>query len=306
VLAVVVVVAILIVALLFAPFSVWNMGQNFQDSTPNVNSLNLNFSTDVGHVNVMTQSIAGNNFLISVSGNGSQGFLAGGSDGSPVTVSFYNQTVGDVLTVNCVVDVENQFSSQADVACNIFVNPDLVLNLNISSSAGKLSFTADKDAAIHTLSLHSDTGDVQANLESNVAVTGDVLLVTNKGEVDYRMSQTNIKNNCTVTLQSNTGSIDMAIAQTRTLQGNLLVNAATDTGSINVGLRIDEGVGAKISSQTSSFGDVNVDTQYFSGHKSPLQSNNYPAASNIEINNNISGLGSVNINAAYLTMIIPA
>jgi DUF4097 and DUF4098 domain-containing protein YvlB len=120
------------------------------------------------------------------------------------------------------------------------------------------------------------------------------------------MSETTLRGNRTVDLQSNTGSIDIDIAQSRTLQGDLQVNAATDTGSINVGLRIDGGVGAKIVSETGDFGDVYVDARYFSGNKSPLQSNNYPAASNIEINNHISGFGNININAAYLTMIIPA
>jgi hypothetical protein len=81
------------------------------------------------------------------------------------------------------------------------------------------------------------------------------------------------------------------------MQGNLHVNAGTDVGSVNVNLVIDGDVGAKLVSH-SSLGSIHTDTQNFSGDQSPMQSNSYPAASNIEINSQ-TNLGSININAAY-------
>jgi len=86
----------------------------------------------------------------------------------------------------------------------------------------------------------------------------------------------------------------------------LQVNADTVTGSINIGLRIDGGVSAKITSHTGVLGSIHADVNNFSGNKSPIQSNNYPAATNIDINNNVSGIGDVNIQATYQTVVIPA
>jgi hypothetical protein len=305
-LVVLVVVAAVVVAFLFAPFSTWSTGQTMQDSNAGVNSLNFNFQTDVGRVNVMTQKLGGDNVLIHVSANGSQGFLEGGAQENSVSISFENQTVGDVLTVNCEVHLENPSLLHANVVCDIFVDPALTLKLNVSSSAGQISFVADKATTIQALNLHANAGEVQANLESNVNVAGDISLKSGTGAIHYRMSETNVEGNHTLDLQSNVGSVYMDIIQTKNLHGNLQVNASTHTGSIDVGLAIDGGVGAKITSQTAGMGDINVKSNNFSGNKSPIQSNNFPANSNIEINNTISGFGSVNIKATYLTTVISA
>ena len=96
----------------------------------------------------------------------------------------------------------------------------------------------------------------------------------------------------------------MDITQTKTLQGNLQVNAATELGSVNVGLQIDGDVGAKIVSQTN-LGSIHANVQHFSGNQSPIQSDNYPAASNIKINSR-TNLGSININAAYQSFVKPS
>ncbi|MCL4429964.1 MAG: hypothetical protein M1167_04345, partial [Chloroflexi bacterium] len=77
-----------------------------------------------------------------------------------------------------------------------------------------------------------------------------------------------------------------------------------ELGSVNVGLQIDGAVGAKIISQTN-LGSIHSNLQHFSGSQSPIQSDNYPAASNIEINNR-TNLGSININAAYQSSVTPA
>ena len=88
------------------------------------------------------------------------------------------------------------------------------------------------------------------------------------------------------------------LTQTRITQANIKVDIATTTGSINIGLKIDE-VGAIIKSQVGSFGDIFTETNNFSGEKNMLQSNNYPAETNIEIDNTVSGFGDINIHANY-------
>jgi hypothetical protein len=295
------VVGVVVVALLALPFSSVNFEQSYQDNTANVNKLNLNFQSDVAQINVITLNVENNNFVITLEGTGSKSIFGGGND-SPVQVTFNNETVNGVLTVTAKVAESTAFS-RLNVVCNIYVNPALMLNLNVTSQAGQVSLTADKPATFGFLNLQASAGAVQANLQ-NVTVAGNVTLKTQAGSVNFRMSQVNVEGNNTVTLQTNAGSVDMDITETKTLQGNLQVNALTDLGSINLGLIIDGGVGAKIISQTS-LGSINPNLQNFSGNKSPIQSNNYPAASNIEINNK-TNLGSININAAYQSSVTPS
>jgi len=301
-LVVILITAAIVVAFLVAPVSPWNINRSLEDDSPNVKTLHLNFETNVGRVSITTLKVADNNVGIYVQTTGSKGILSG--TGDPVSITFDNKTVGSVLTVNSHVTVQTAFSSRANVNVQIYVDPALNLNLNVTSATGQVSFNADKATTIQSLNLQTTTGEVEAHLQENVNVTGDISLRTNTGTVNYRMSETNIVDNCTLTLQSTTGTVNMDIIQTQTLEGNLQVNAETTTGSINVGLKIDAGVGARILSQAAGFGDVNSDAKNFSGNDEDLYSNNYPAATNIEISNRIS-FGNINIKASYQSTVIP-
>lgn len=294
------VVGVVVAALLAAPFSNVNIGQTIQDKTVNVDKLNLNFDSTAAKVNVFTQNIDNNNFVISIEGSASKGIFGGNTE-SPVQVTFYNGTVNGVQTVTAKLEESTAFS-RYNVVCNIYVNPALTLNLNVTSQAGQVSLTADKPATFESLNLQTSAGAVQANLQ-NATVAGNVTLRTQAGTVDFRTSQIIIEGNNTVDLHSNAGSVNMDITQTQSLQGNLQVNAVTELGSVNVGLQIDGDVGAKITSQTN-LGNIHVTQQNFSGNQSPIQSDNYPAQSNIEINNK-TNLGSININAQYQSTVVP-
>jgi hypothetical protein len=152
------------------------------------------------------------------------------------------------------------------------------------------------------LNLQATAGAVQANLQ-NMTIAGNVTLRTQAGSVDFRMNQVNVEGNNTVALQTIAGSVRMDILQTKVFKGNLRVDAFTDLGFVNIGLQIDGDVGAKIISETK-LGSINADGQHFSDNQSPMQSDNYPATSNIEINNR-TNVGSININAVYKSIVIP-
>jgi hypothetical protein len=289
-LSVILVVGVVVAALLAAPFSTVNFDQTYQDNTTDINKLNLN-----------VQNVNNSNFIITLEGSGSKGTFGGGSE-SAIQVAFYNDTVNGVLMVTAKITESTAFS-RLNVDCNIYIDPDLTLNLNVISQAGQVSLTADKPATFESLNLQSNAGTVQANLQ-NVTIAGNVTVRTQAGTVDFRTSQIVIEGNNTVDLYSNAGSVNMDINQTKSLQGNLQINAATELGSVNIGLIIDGDVGAKIVSQTN-LGSIHVDVQHFSGNQSPIQSDNYPAGSNIEINSR-TNLGSVNINAAYQSSVTPS
>jgi hypothetical protein len=296
VLIVILVAAVVAVAFLITPLGTWNVNQSLTDQTSSVHTLNLNFDTDVGHVSVVALKVADSNLAIYVVGNGSRGVFGGGNN--PVSLTFENTTVGDVLTVNSYVNVETSSSLNTALDIQIFVDPALTLNLNITSHAGQVSFAVDKSVTLQSLSLSTNAGTVDATLR-NVTIAGAVSLDTNAGTVNYRMNNVNVVGNITVDLHSNAGSVNLDLTQTKAMGGNLQVNAQTQLGAIELGLVIDGDVGAKIISQTS-LGSIHVTNgDNFSGDRSPLQSNNYPATSNFDIDCQ-TNLGSININTDYL------
>lgn len=301
VLSVILVVGVVAVALLATPFSTVNFNQSYPDNSVNISKLNLNVQIDGAKVNVFTQHINNSNFIITLEGSGSKGTFGGGSD-SPIQVAFNNDTANGVLTVTAKITESTAFS-KLNVDCNIYINPALTLNLNITSQAGQISLNADKPTTFESLNLQTNAGAVQANLQK-VTIAGNVTVRTQAGTVDFQTNQLIIKGNNTVDLHSNAGSVNMDITQTKSLQGNLQINAVTELGSVNVGLVIDGDVGAKIVSQ-SNLGSIQLDVQHFSGNQSPIQSDNYPAVSNIEINSQ-TNLGSININADYQSIVTPS
>ena len=299
----IVVTAVIVSAIVFAPIYPLNFNQTNQDNQPNINKLNLNFQSDNAQVNVIAQNLTGKNILIAVSATGSTGIF--GST-NPIEVTFSNETVNNVLTVTSkVTDVNHGFFSRLRVTCTIYINPSLNLNLNITSETGQITLTADAPATLQSLNLEATTGVVQANLQNSVTIAGDLSLKTQTGSVFFRMNQANVQGNATVNLQSTTGSVNMDITQKEKFSGNVQVNATTTTGQINLGLLIDGDVGAKIQSQTN-LGRIRLDVHNFSGNQSPIQSNNYPAASNFQINNTITGIGDINLNAAYQSSAVPS
>jgi hypothetical protein len=214
-----------------------------------------------------------------------------------VNVTFTNETVNNVLTVTSkVTEANGLYTGNLHVTCTIYINPALNLNINVTTQAGAITLNAEKSATFKSINLQASAGEVQANMQ-NVTIAGDVSLKTQAGGVYFGMSQVNVQGNQTINLHSAAGSVNMDIAQTKVLQGDLQVDAVTELGSVNVGLVIDGDIGAKIISQTN-LGNIHSDVHNFSGNQSSIQSDNYPAASNIEINST-TNLGSININAAY-------
>jgi len=91
---------------------------------------------NIARVNIKTLQLGDDNIGVHVSMSGSRSVTS--DSGSPVTVTFGNQTVGDVLTVDMRVYVMQTLSS-ANVVCDIFVDPALKLNLNTSTGTGQIS-----------------------------------------------------------------------------------------------------------------------------------------------------------------------
>jgi hypothetical protein len=73
--------------------------------------------------------------------------------------------------------------------------------------------------------------------------------------------------------------------------------AETTTGGVAFTIDITGEVGAKVEASTG-FGGVNVEQQGFSADRAPLQSTNFPAASNFIVNLRTT-TGGIEINSNY-------
>ena len=292
----VLVVAFVVAALFFVPFQ--NVNFNQSESAPaqqGVNTVYLNFDADTAAVNVYVTDLPDQLVALNVSATGSVG-IAGDAE-HPVQVSFSEEKSGSTLNVTSKV-TRTEFwplSGNLQVTCNVYVDPSVVLNMNVAASTGKVTMNTDEAATFQALTLKTSTGEVQASLASGTKFLGDVSVTTSTGYAQLDWDNYIVEGNVSVKVSSSTGSVDVNVNQAQSLGGDVNLDASTSTGSVSLNMNIADGVGAMIESSTN-LGNINVNTQHFNGNKSPLYSNNYPAATNFLVNLKTS-TGSVNITA---------
>lgn len=223
----------------------------------------------------------------------------------PVRFTVENSTVngGEVVTAR-VKTVAAPFSGNLRVVCNIYVNPELDLTLNVRSDVGEVKMYADSTAKIVQLRLEAATGNTELDVHKDAVINGDLTLRTATGNIRFKMNQAHVNGNVTFDLGSGIGTVNMDITQTQRLNGNIQVNAHTGTGDVNLNrLLIDGEVASRIESN-KGIGRITTDLRSFSGNESPIESNNYPSASNINFKLN-TGIGNIRIVATYSSTAVP-
>jgi hypothetical protein len=136
-----------------------------------------------------------------------------------------------------------------------------------------------------------------ASLNENAVISGNFQLETTTGSVQLDWINVDVSSNIPISVKTTTGSAELNITQTRQLFGNITINAEATTGSVLLYLDVHNDIGAKISASTS-MGGVNVEQRGFTGNEVPLQSDNYPARSNLDITLRTT-IGGIGISAGY-------
>lgn len=292
------VTAAIITAIIFLPVTHVNLNETRQlDSEGSINNLVFNLQADVAQVNVFFENLPGKMLLLNVTTTGWTGLL--GDPAKSVAVTFYNETINDTATATSRVSHATIWPPQfsLNVICDLYIDPSTTLNLTIHSDVGQIILNAEKQINLEELNLETETGSIDVNLSKDVTVDGSITLESTTGAVQFRIDDADVSSNVSVDLQSTTGFVDVDLAATQSFSGNVTVNAQTTTGAVNLFMVIEHDVGARIESDTD-VGSISVDVKRFSGNQSPLQSDNYPAASNFLVNLRTS-TGGININAAY-------
>jgi hypothetical protein len=297
-------VSVLVIAVVVsAPLNPINFRQQEQVPMAGQNRLNLNFDADIGDINIYTNLTGGDIVAMDVSATGGTSLFGGNQ---PVIFTVENHEANGTQMVTADVSAPNEFpfSGNLKVVCNIYVNPAADLMIDVNSKVGNVYVDAASEAKFSALNLRTATGDCSLNLKEDAEVNGALKLSTATGNVWFTMNEATINGNYTVTLDTGTGNVNINITQTEQFNANLQVNGHTGTGEINLdGLTIDGEVAAKIQSNTG-LGQIHVNVENFNGNQSPIQSNNYPSSSNINMNFN-TGIGNINLKATYKTTIQP-
>jgi hypothetical protein len=295
--------ALVIAVVASAPLNPVNFSQQEQVPMSGQNRLNLNFDANIGDIYIYTNLTGSNMVLMDVSAKGGTSLFG---PNQPVTFTVQNHEENSTQMVTADVSAPNEFpfAGNLKVVCNIYVNPSADLMLNVNSQVGNVYMDADSNAKISMLKLETTTGDSNLDLQKGAEVNGGLTLKTATGNLWLSMNEADIKGNYTLELTTATGNVNMNITQTEKFNDTLQVNGHSGTGNINLdSLVIDGEVAARIETNTG-LGQVRLDVENFNGNQSPIQSNNYPSSSNINMNFN-TGVGNINLNASYKTTIEP-
>jgi len=216
-----------------------------------------------------------------------------------INVTFNHQTANNSVVVISSMSqaVRWPMFNNLNVNCDVYIDSSANLSLTVRSSIGDIVMNADTDLTLKSLNLETTTGSVETSLSKDVIIAGALSLKTTTGSVQFQMDEADVNGNISVNLRSTTGSVTVDVVETEGLLGNVTMDARTTTGSVNLSMAIDNDVGARIESHTD-IGEISANVQNFSGNKSPLQSDNYPAGSNILVNLRTT-TGGIRINAAY-------
>jgi zinc-ribbon domain len=299
-LTIIIVVAVLIVAALVVaviPFQHVSFSQSNEASARDVNTFRLILNSDIATVNIIEKDLPGTQrAATNISATGWRGLF--GTD-NPLALSFSEDTNTSTLTWFVTVSRAAGWSAlnTINVVCDVYVDPSLPMEIQVHTNTGAITLNADKEATFQDLVLQANTGSVVANLSDGTVVTNRAVLEATTGGVLFAWENAKVPNDASVDLRASTGSVNVNLTQTGQLQGNVTLNAQTSTGGVNLNVSIQNDVGARISASTG-LGGIDVNQKGFSGNQVPLQSSNYPAASDFDVTLRTS-LGGININANY-------
>lgn len=293
---------IVISALLFVPFYPVNFNQTNQVPKADVGNLRLEFQADVANVNVFFKNLSSSMIVLNVTADGNVGILE--DPNRAVNVTFSHETTDNSVMINASVSQTDRWPLLygLNVHCDVYIDSSANLTLNVRSNVGNIVMDADTETTLHIIDFETATGNINITLSKGAVSAGQFSLRTTTGNVQFQMDEEEVIGNATVSLQSTTGSVSMDLTATQRLSGDVMVNALTTTGSVNLRMVIDGDVGARIESDTT-VGSITVDVERFSGNQTLLQSNSYPAGSNFLVNLKTT-TGGININAAYKSSLV--
>jgi hypothetical protein len=268
------------------------------DYQTGVNTILLDFTTDIGQVNVLFEDLPDKALALNLS---MEGKVRTGLFSTDIYELTFEPTVSDnILTVESEFDIRTQITYvNLNVTCNIRIDPVMNASIVVKSSTGGIMMETEAGVTLNMISLETTTGGVKANFVEEVEASGDISITATTGSVEMNWENVIATKDASIDIMSSTGSIYVDIVQDVMLPKNVTFQIETTTGGIDFNVDIRENVGTKITSSVVT-GNVEINQQIgFSGTEDLLQSNNYPSLSNFEVNLMVT-TGGIDIRAKYI------
>jgi len=168
----------------------------------------------------------------------------------------------------------------------------------LMTATGGIVVDTQAGVVLESLTLEVITGGVEVRLVEDVVVAGDVSIEVTTGGVKLVWENVVVPEDVRVDAMTTTGGVEVDVEADERLQGDITLNAEATTGGVDFTLDIQGDVGALIKSSVTT-GGIDVDRRVgFSGPTVLLQSSNYPAGRNFDVNLRVTS-GGIEIDAKH-------
>ncbi len=274
-------------------------------SESGVNVLNFDLTADVAGVNIIFEDLTGEwqspSIILNASATAKVGVFGSSDFLERYMPVWQDETEGNVLTVTVGQDIGAiswpQFSS-LNVTFDIRIDSSMNAGLNVMTDTGGIVVDTQAGVVLDSLALEVITGGVEVRLMEDVVVAGDVSIEVTTGGVKLFWENVVVTEEVRVDATTTTGGVEVDVEADERLQGDITLNAEATTGGVDFTIDIQGDVGALIKSSVTT-GGIDVDRRVgFSGPNALLQSSNYPAGRNFDVNLRVT-TGGIEIDAKH-------
>jgi len=251
-------------------------------SQSGVNAINLNLTADVAAFNITFGDLNGNAMTLNVSATGGVGAFA---PSEPLNITVDSLRAGHALLVDAWIGRNGTWwplFGGLKVTCDIQIERSLNVTLNVKTSAGDVALVASQGVVFESLDLEATTGRADATISRGVVLDGAVVVQSTTGGSSLNWDNVKVRGNVSVSVRTTTGGVGVNVTQDSLMAGNVTLNAGAVTGGVDFSTTIHDSVGMEVNSSTT-IGGVDTNLTGFSGSKSMIQSDDYPAPSNFVV-----------------------
>jgi len=277
---------------------------------PAVDTINLDFTADVGGVNIAFEELTGKLVTLDVSVTGKvevyDSAVSNLTFDDVVDLTFYDTIEDNVLTVTSEFDATDQNVRRwisLSVTCDIRIDPLMKASLDVKTSVGAIVLDTQAGVVFNYLSLKSTTGRVEADLVEDVVVAGDVSVQTTTGGAEFFWHNVIATKDVLVNVQTTTGEVDIDITQQTELAWDITLEAEVTTGKLDFAIDIHGDIGAIGRATAGDRDDVRAHTvgfgiTFLDYPPALVRSDNYPAGNNFDVTLKTI-TGRIDIDAKY-------
>ncbi len=274
-------------------------------SVSGVDVLTLDLTADIAGVNIifedLTEEWQSPSIILNASATARVGVFGSSDFLERYMPVWDDETEGNVLTVTVEQDVDTiswpRYSS-LNVTFDIRIDPSMNASLNVMTETGGIVVDTQAGVVLDSLTLEVTTGGVEARLVEDVVVVGDVSIEVTTGGIRFFWENVVVTDDIRVDAITTTGGVEVDVEADERLQGDVTLNAKATTGGVDFTIDIQRDVGALITSSVTT-GGIDVDRRVgFSGSPALLQSSNYPAANNFDVDLRVT-TGGIEIDAKH-------